>query len=91
MPQRDTNGIGERVPRDLIDADFAIAFSFVQMAEDEHRRGNGELALQLRQKAARMLEDIEGRLLRMTALQKAPFELRCAELAAAIENNAGAS
>jgi hypothetical protein len=85
MPQKDTTGIGERIPRELIDADFAIAFSLVQMAEDEHRRGNGPLALQLRQKAGRMLEDIKGRLLRMTASQKEPFELRCAELAAAME------
>jgi hypothetical protein len=85
MPQRDTSGLGERVPRELIDADFTIAFSLIQMAEDELRRGNGKLALQLRQKAERMLEDIKGRLLRMTASQKEPFELRCAELAAAIE------
>jgi hypothetical protein len=85
MPQKDTSGIGERVPRELIDADFTIAFSLVQMAEEELRHGNSQLALQLRQKAERMLEDIKGRLLRITALQKEPFELRCAELAAAIE------
>jgi hypothetical protein len=85
MPQKDTSGIGERVPRELIDADFTIAFSLVQMAEDELRRGSEELALELRQKAERMLEDIKRRLLRMTASQKEPFELRCAELAAAID------
>lgn len=85
MPQKDTTGIGERIPRELIDADFTIAFSLIQMAEDEHRRGDGRLASELRQKAERMLHDIKGRLLRMTVEQKEPFELRCAELAAAIE------
>jgi len=85
MPQRDTSGIGARVPRELIDADFTVAFSLVQMAKDELRRGNGPLALQLRQRAARMLEDIKGRLPRMTTSQREPFELRCSELAAAIE------
>ena len=84
MPQRDTSGIGERVPRELIDADFGVAFSLVQMAEDERRRDNGHLASQLRERAERMLEDIQGRLLRMTPSQRAPFEERCAELAAAI-------
>ena len=32
MPQRDTTGIGERIPRELIDADFTVAFSLVEMA-----------------------------------------------------------
>ncbi|HWE49248.1 MAG TPA: hypothetical protein VG273_05645 [Bryobacteraceae bacterium] len=84
MPQKDTSGIGERVPRELIEADFAIAFSLVEMAQDELRRGNEKLALELRLKADHMLEDIKGRLLRMTVSQKEPFELRCAELGAAI-------
>jgi hypothetical protein len=85
MPQRDTSGIGERIPRELIDADFTIAFSLVEMAEGESRRDNGELASQLLQKAERMLDDIRGRLLRMTAPQKEEFEPRCAELGKAIE------
>lgn len=85
MPQRDTSGIGERVPRELIDADFAVAFSLVGMAKDETRRDNGQLGAQLIQKAERMLEDIRGRLLRMTASQKEAFELRCTELGEAIE------
>jgi hypothetical protein len=65
MPQRDTSGIGERVPRELIEADFTVAFSLVDMAENESRRGNGQLASQLLQKAGRMLDDIRGRLLRI--------------------------
>jgi len=85
VPQRDSSGIGERVPREIIDADFTVAFSLVEMAEDESRRDNGPLASQLLQRAERMLEDIRGRLLRMTASQKEAFELRCAELGAAIE------
>jgi hypothetical protein len=85
MPQRDTTGIGERIPRELIDGDFAIAFSLVEMAESESRRGNGQLASQLLQKAEAMLDDIRGRLLRMTASQKEAFEPRCAQLAEAIE------
>jgi hypothetical protein len=85
MPQRDTSGIGERIPRELIDADFTIAFSLVEMAEAESRRGNGQLASQLLQKAQGMLDDIRGRLLRMTASQKEAFEPRCAELSQAIE------
>src|SRR5580700_2673213 len=85
MPQRDTTGIGERIPRELIDGDFAIAFSLVEMAESESRRGNGPLASQLLQKAEAMLDDIRGRLLRMTASQKEAFEPRCAELGEAIE------
>lgn len=85
MPQRDTSGIGERVPRELIDADFTIASSLVQMADDELHRGNGQLASQLLQRAEHMLEGIEERLLRMTPSQREPFEPRCAELAAAIK------
>lgn len=85
MPQKDTSGIGERVPRELIDADFTVAFSFVQMAEEELHRGNGQLAASLRQRAESMLKEIQGRLLRMTPSQSEPFELRCAELAAAIK------
>jgi hypothetical protein len=85
VPQRDTSGIGERIPRELIDADFTVAFSLVEMAESESRRDNAQLASQLVQKAERMLDDIRGRLLRMTASQKAAFEPRCAELGEAIE------
>jgi hypothetical protein len=86
MPQRDTPGIGERVPRELIDADFAIAFSLVDMARDEFGRGNGQLASQLLQKAARMRDDVRGRLQRMTTAQKEAFEQRCVELGQAIES-----
>lgn len=85
MPQRDTSGIGERIPRELIDADFSIAFSLVEMAEGESRRDNEQLASQLLEKAERMLDDIRGRLLRMQASQKEAFEPRCAELGEAIE------
>ncbi|MGA2714760.1 MAG: hypothetical protein ABSG41_16795 [Bryobacteraceae bacterium] len=85
MPQRDTSGIGERIPRELIDADFTVAFSLVEMAQDESSRDNGQLASQLLQKAERMLDDIRGRLLRMPASQKEAFEPRCAELGKAIE------
>jgi hypothetical protein len=85
MPQRDTTGIGERVPRELIDADFTVASSLVEMAAEESRRGNGQLASQLLEKAERMLDDVRGRLVRMTAAQKEAFEPRCAELGEAIE------
>src|ERR1700688_1590785 len=85
MAQSDTSGIGERPPRELIDADFTVAFSLVEMAEGESRRDNGQLASQLLQKAERTLDDIRGRLLRMTASQKEAFEPRCAELGKAIE------
>jgi hypothetical protein len=85
MPQRDTSGIGERIPRELIDADFSIAFSLVEMAEGESRRENEQLASQLLEKAQRMLDDIRGRLLRMQASQKEAFEPRCVELGEAIE------
>jgi hypothetical protein len=85
MPLRDPTGIGERVPRELIHADFTVAFSLVEMAEEESRRGNDPLSSQLLLKAERMLDEIRGRLLRMTAAQKEPFEPRCAELGEAIE------
>jgi hypothetical protein len=85
MPQRDTSGIGERVPRELIDADLTVAFSLVEMAEGESRGGNTQLAAQLLEKAQRTLDDIRGRLLRMTASQKEAFEPRCAQLGEAIE------
>jgi hypothetical protein len=55
------------------------------MAEGESRGGNAQLAAQLLQKAQRTLDDIRGRLLRMTASQKEAFEPRCAELGEAIE------
>jgi hypothetical protein len=85
VPQRDTSGIGERVPRELIDADFTVAFSLVEMAEAESQRGNEQLASQLLRRAEQMLDDIRGRLLRMTAPQKEEFEPRCAKLGEAIE------
>jgi len=85
VPQRDTSGIGERVPRELIHADFTVAFSLIEMAEDESRRNNGQLATQLLQRAERMLDDIRARLLRMTESQKEAFEPRCAELGKAVE------
>jgi hypothetical protein len=85
MPQRDTSGIGERIPRELIDADFAVALSLVEMAQAESQRANGQLASQLLERAERMLDDIRGRLLRMTASQKEEFEPRCAKLGEAIE------
>jgi hypothetical protein len=85
MPQRDRSGIGERVPRELIDADFAIAFSLVEMAEGESRRDNVQVAAELLQKAEGMLDDARARLLRMTASQKESFEPRCAELNEAIK------
>jgi hypothetical protein len=85
MPQRDTSGIVERIPRELINADFTVAFSLVEMAEAESQRGNGQLASQLLERAERMLDDIRGRLLRMTASQKEAFEPRCVKLAEAIE------
>lgn len=85
MPQRDTSGIGERVPRELIDSDFSVAFSFVEMAREESRRGNRQAASQLLQKAEEILDSIQERLLRMTALQREAFAPRCAELAEAIQ------
>ncbi len=81
MPQRDTSGIGERVPRELIEADFEVAFSLVEMAQSE----NKQLASQLLGKADGMLNDIRARLERMTPPQKAVFEKRCEELSRAIE------
>lgn len=85
MPQRDTSGIGERVPRELIEADFSIAFSLVEMAQSEVNRGNAQLTSQLLERAQRMLDDVRGRLARMTAAQKEAFEPRCEELGKAIE------
>jgi hypothetical protein len=82
MPQRDTSGIGDRVPRDLIFADFEVAFNFVGMAENESDRAVAE---QLLQRAEAMLKDIEGRFLRMTVAQREEFEPRCAELREAID------
>jgi hypothetical protein len=82
MPQRDTSGIGERVPRELILADFDVAFNFVSMAEEEPDR---EVAEQLLRRAEDMLKDVELRLLRMTVAQREAFEPRCAELREAID------
>jgi len=82
MPQRDTSGIGERVPRELIHADFHVAFNFVAMAEEEPDR---EVAEQLLHRAEDMLKDVEARLLRMTVAQRETFEPRCAELRKAID------
>ena len=78
MPQRDTSGIGERVPRALIDADLAVAFSLIDMAE-------GVTAEPLLQKASGMLNDIRDRLLHMSTAQRETFEPGCAKLADALE------
>ena len=84
MPQRDTSGIGERVPIELIDADFTVALSLVEMAEGESRRNNRLLASQLLQRAERMLDHIRERMVRMTPPQKEALEPRCAQLGEAI-------
>lgn len=84
MPQRDTSGIGERVPREIIEADFEVAFNLVDMAQSESK-DNRQVAAQLLHKAEGMLEDIRTRLQRMTAAQREPFEKRCEELGQAIE------
>ena len=84
MPQRDTSGIGERVPREIIEADFEVAFNLVDMAKSEST-DNREIALQLLHKAEGMLEDIRTRLQRMTPAQREPFDKRCEELGHAIQ------
>jgi len=91
MPLRDPSGIGTRVPRELIEGDFSIAFSLVEMAGTESSRNNGQIASQLLQRAGGMLEDIRARLQRMSAAQREEFEPRCEELAAAIERAGQAS
>jgi hypothetical protein len=85
MPQRDTSGIGERIPRELIDAEFTIAFSMVEMAEGEGRPGHSGPTSPLLEKAGQMLANIRERLSRMTHTHKEVFEPRCAELSEAIE------
>lgn len=89
MPLRDTSGIGERVPRELIEADFSIAGSFVEMADEESGRDNGKAAAQLLQKAEEILGHIRERLLRMMPEQKEVFEARCEELAESIRRVRG--
>lgn len=84
MPLRDTSGFGERVPREMIEADFELAFNFVGMAKDEAGEGRKDLGEQLLRKAEDLLEDIRNRLLRMTAAQRETFEPRCEELSRAI-------
>ncbi len=86
MPQRDTSGFGERVPRELIAADFEVALSLVEMAESETSRNNGALARQLLQKAEAMLADVQERMKHMSASQSQTFEARCEELRQAIDN-----
>ncbi len=85
MPQRDTSGIGERIPREIIEADFEVAFSMVEMAQSDSSREDRELATTLLHKAEGMLDDIRARLQRMTVAQREPFEKRCEELSHAIE------
>jgi hypothetical protein len=81
MPIRDPSGIGERVPRELLHADFEVAFSLVQMARDS---GNLKISGELLNKAEGMLADIRARLLKLTPAQREPFEARCDELAKAL-------
>lgn len=84
MPLRDTSGFGERVPREMIEADFELAFNFVGMAKDEAGAGRKDLAARLLAKAEGLLEDIRNRLKRMRAEQREAFEPRCEELGRAI-------
>jgi hypothetical protein len=77
MPQRDPSGIGERVPRELIHADFEVVSSLIEMARQTE---NPSISSQLLQKAERMVADIRARLLKLTPAQREPFEARCREL-----------
>lgn len=81
MPLRDPSGIGERVPRELIHADFEVAASLIEMARQS---GDSKIASQLLQKAERMLADIRARLLKLTPAQREPLEARCQELEKAL-------
>lgn len=91
MPLRDTTGFGERVPREMIEADFEVAFNFVEMAKSESSDGNRELATQLLQKADGLLQDIRQRLRRMSASQRAEYDPRCERLSDAISDAGGPS
>ena len=86
MPLRDKSGFGERVPRELIDADFEIAFSLVEMATTESSHGNTQIASQLLQRAEGILASVRERLLRIDASRAQAFEARCVELGEAIES-----
>lgn len=82
MPLRDTSGLGQHTARELVHADFEVAFNLVEIAESESNRA---LAAQLLQKARVMLEEIRSRLDRITSQDREAFESRCEELAGAIE------
>lgn len=83
MPQRDTSGIGNRVPSEIIDADFEVAFSLIKLAKSESKP---ELAVELRRKASGMLEDLQGRMRKLTAVQREVYEKRIEELSRQLES-----
>jgi hypothetical protein len=86
MPLRDKSGFAARFSPELIDADFEIAFSLVEMASTEACRGHTQLAPPLLQRAEGILGSIRERLLRLDASRTQPFEARCNELSEAIES-----
>jgi len=67
------NRSSERVRVDLIEADVDIAFSLVDDARDESRRGNGPYAQRALEDASKTLRDIENRLQELGPDRRSPF------------------
>ena len=73
MPDAQNHRASDRIRVDLIEADVDMAFSLVDDAREEYHEGNVEFAQAALDDANKVVRDIEDRLAKLDAGQRAPF------------------
>lgn len=74
------NPVAERITRELIEADFEIAFNLIDLSRAELERGDRPSASRALQDAEDVLRDIERRLTLIGDMKSRPFIALAGEL-----------
>jgi hypothetical protein len=72
--------VAERITRELIEADFEIAFNLIDLSQAELERGDRPSASRVLQDVADVFRDIERRLTLIGDVKSQPFSSLVAEL-----------
>lgn len=70
----------ERIPRELIEADFEIAFNLIDLGQAETQESDGAWAARAVRDAEEVLLDIERRLAILGTVERQPFDPLFGEL-----------
>lgn len=84
MSQADRDRAAERIPKELIEADFEISFNLIDMARAEFAHGDRSSALRVLHDAEDVFLDIERRLNLIGFLDRQSFDPLVGELKRAI-------